>query len=181
MGLFKKISDFKYERRKRKQEKELEKYNHRQEKYDNIYKNEKQKSDFKSLLSNLKFETYTKRLVGIIVFVGLVDLQLSYILAFMDKMQIAESLSNQICVTIVGTALVYMIKSYLETKAEKRDEMIKAGLIVDKNSTIISDEVLKTKVLEIINNSGLAEHINAENTPTMVPAPENPDDGKSFG
>ena len=162
MGLISKISSLRYERRKRKQEKEQEKFNHRQEKYDAIYKNEKQKSNFKSLLSSLKFETYTKRLVGIIVFVGLVDLQLTYVLAFMDKIQIAESLSNQVCVTIVGTALVYMIKAYLETKAEKRDEMIKAGYIADKKQSTGVEKFINNKVSEVINNSGVDESISVE-------------------
>lgn len=181
MGLFKKISDARYERRKRKQEKKLEKFNKRQEKYDSIYKNEKQKNDFKSLLSHLKFETYTKRLVGLIIFVGLVDLQLSYVLAFMDKMQIAESLSIQVCVTIVGTSLVYMIKSYFETKAEKHNELVKSGYIVDKKSPIIPDEVIKAKVSEVINNSGVGEHINASGSSSTTPIPENPNDGNYCG
>ena len=37
MGLFKKISSLRYERRKRKQEKEVGKFNQRQEELDNIF------------------------------------------------------------------------------------------------------------------------------------------------
>lgn len=180
MGLIKKISDFKYERRKRKQEKELEKFNHRQEEYDNMYKKEKQKSDFKTLLARLKFETYTKRLVGIIVLICLIDLQLSYVLAFMGKDQIAESLSIQICITILGTALIYMIRAYLDTKAEKHDEMVKSGLIVDKKSTIIPAELIHSKVQEIISNSGLAEYINTEDVAPTIET-ENPEDSNFYG
>lgn len=173
MGLMSKISSFKYERRKRKEERNLEKYNHRQEEYDNIYKNEKQKHDFKSLLSRLKFETYTKRLVGIVVFISLIDLQLSYVLAFLGKDQIAETLSIQICVTLLGTILVYIVRAYFDTKAEKRDEMIKAGYVVDNKSSIIPTEIIQSKVQEIIDNSGIAEHINTDD---FTLEPENPDD-----
>lgn len=180
MGLKNKISTYKYNRRKRKQEKEQEEFSNRQEKLDNLYRKEKQKSDFKTLLSRLKFETYTKRLVGIVVFISLIDLQISYVLAFFGKDQIAESLSIQICITLLGTILVYIIRAYFDTKAEKRDEMIKSGLIVDKNTNVISDEVLKNKIQEIINNSGLGEHINIEDV-INTSETENPDDSKHCG
>ena len=94
----------------------------------------------------------------------------------MDKVQIAESLSNQICITILGTVIVYMIRAYFDTKAEKRDEMIKSGLIVDKNKQIIPDEVIKSKIQEVINNSGLSEHISADEIVDEVFETENPED-----
>lgn len=173
MGIKNKISSFKYERLKRRQEKKIEKYNYRQEEYDSIYKNEKQKKDFKSLLSRLKFETYTKRLVGIVVIISLIDLQLSYVLAFLGREQIAETLSVQICVTLLGTILVYVIREYFDMKSEKHNELVKCGLVIDKNSSIIPNEVITNKVQEIISNSGLSEHINATN---IMPQTENPDD-----
>ena len=166
MGLKNKISSSKRNKLKRKQERALQKYNKRQEKLDNMYKNEKQKSDYKSLMSRLKFETYTKRLVGVVVIVSLIDLQLSYVLAFLGKDQIAESLSTQICVTLLGTILVYVIRAYFDTKAEKDNEMIKSGVVVDKKSSIIPDEIIKNKIQEVIGNSGIGEHINIEDNTT---------------
>ena len=114
------------------------------------------------------------------IFISIIDLQLSYVLAFLDKGQIAESLSIQVCITIVGTAMVYMIRAYFDTKAEKRDEMIKSGLIVGKDTTIIPKEAIQNKVYEIIGNTGLAEHINTEE---IIPSqePENPDDSNIIG
>ena len=176
MKIMDKFSSLKYEWRKRREEKNLEKFNHRQEELDAKYKTEKQKSDFKTLLSRLKFETYTKRLVGFIIFACLIDLQLSYILAFLGKDQIAESLSIQICVTILGTALVYMIRAYFDTKAEKRDEMIKEGYIEDtKKSSIVPNDVIRNKIQETVGNSGLSEHINTEDIMPHLET-ENPDD-----
>lgn len=175
-----KISSFKYERRKRKQEREIEKYNHRQEDMVLNYKNRKQKSDYKTLLSRLKFETYTKRLVAIVVIVSLVDLQLTYVLAFLGRDQIAETLSNQICITILGTVLVYAIRAYFDTRAEKRDEMIKSGLIVDKNTNVVPKEVIENKIQEIIDNSGISEHINIDGL-ASTPETENPEDSDVCG
>lgn len=180
MKLSDRISNLSYERRKRKQKKDEEKFNRRQEELDTIYKHEKQKSNFKALLSKLKFETYTKRLVGVVVFIGLLDLQLSYVLAFLGKDQIAESLSTQICITLLGTILVYVIRAYFDTKAEKRDEMIKSGIIIDKNSSIIPNEVIENKVSELISRSGLGEHVNVKDL-LHHSQPEDPDDSNYCG
>lgn len=76
----------------------------------------KRKKKFK-----IAFETYTKSLVAIIIFVCLIDLQLTYVLAFVGKEQIAETLSVQICITILGVALVYMIRAFLDTYSEKKN------------------------------------------------------------
>ena len=177
MFLFSKIRSNKADRQREKEERNDAKYNSRQKELELKYKNEKQKSDFKSLFARLKFETYTKRLVAIIVFVGLFDLQLSYILAFLGKDQIAETLSTQVCVTLLGTVLVYIIRAYFDTREEKRIELIKSGIIVDKETKIIPDEVIKTKVKEVINNSGLAKHIGNDKIIISVET-ENPNDSK---
>lgn len=163
-----------HEKEKMRHAHEIEEYNKRQEDYDNKLKNEKQKYKFKSILSALRFETYTKRLVGFVVILCMIDLQLSYVLAFMDKVQIAESLSTQICITILGTVIIYAIRAYFDTKAEKRDEMIREGLIsADTSKPIkIPDSVIQDKVSEILSNSGLSEHVsNDESVET-----ENPED-----
>lgn len=127
--------------KKEKDLKEVKEYNERQEKYDDKIKEAAQKHRFKSILAKMKFETYTKRLVGFIVGIGLIDLQLSYILAFFGMDQIAETLSTQICITILGTALVYMIRAYFDTKSEKKMEY--------------NDKVLKNKTIDVINNTGI--------------------------
>jgi uncharacterized membrane protein (DUF485 family) len=151
-----------------KYKKELEKFNKKQEELDNKYKKQKQKYDFKSLLSKLKFETYMKRLVAIVTFVSLIDLQLSYILAFMGKDQIAESLSIRVCEVILGTVFVYALKAYFETKAEKHNELIKDGYITPKDSTI------NDKIREVIDSSGLSEHI--DESEVILPETEDPSD-----
>lgn len=69
-------------------------------------------------------ETFTKKAVAAILLVSLVDLQLSYILAFMGKEQIAETLSSTIADTIVGVMLGYFLKALFETFLEKREERL---------------------------------------------------------
>lgn len=56
--------------------------------------------------------------------VSLIDLQLSYVLAFMGQVQIAESLSSTIATTIVGVMVGYFLKALFETFFEKREERL---------------------------------------------------------
>lgn len=52
--------------------------------------------------------------------VALLDLQLTYLLAFLGKEQIAETLSGDICHTIIGIGLGYFLKSFFETREEEK-------------------------------------------------------------
>jgi len=69
-------------------------------------------------------ETFTKKAVFIILIVSLVDLQLSYVLAFLGKEQIAENLSINIATTIISVMLGYFSKALFETFLEKREERL---------------------------------------------------------
>lgn len=69
-------------------------------------------------------QTFSKKAVAIILVVSLIDLQLSYVLAFMGKEQIAESLSSEIASVIVGVMIGYFMKALFETFFEKREERL---------------------------------------------------------
>lgn len=69
--------------------------------------------------------TFTKKAVTAILVVSLFDLQLSYVLAFMGKEQIAESLSSTIATTIIGVMIGYFTKALLETFFEEREKRLK--------------------------------------------------------
>lgn len=69
-------------------------------------------------------KTYTKKAVTAILVIALIDLQLSYVLAFMGQVQIAESLSSTIATTIVGVMVGYFLKALFETFFEKREERL---------------------------------------------------------
>lgn len=77
-------------------------------------------------------QTYTKKAVTIILAVSLIDLQLSYILAFIGKEQIAESLSSQIASTVIGVMLGYFMKALFETFFEKREERLNRSSETEK-------------------------------------------------
>lgn len=68
--------------------------------------------------------TFTKKAVAIILGVSLFDLQLSYVLAFMGKEQIAESLSSTIASTIIGVMIGYFLKALFETFFEEREKRL---------------------------------------------------------
>lgn len=76
--------------------------------------------------------TYTKKAVTIILTVSLIDLQLSYILAFIGQVEIAESLSSTIATTVVGVMLGYFMKALLETFLEKREERLNREYDMDE-------------------------------------------------
>lgn len=80
--------------------------------------------------------TFTKKTVAIILAVSLIDLQLSYILAFMGKEQIAESLSSTIAEVLVGVMLGYFLKALFETFFEKREERLNRQFNVETEGNI---------------------------------------------
>lgn len=71
--------------------------------------------------------SFTKRAVTAILVIAMADLQLSYLLAFLGKDQIAESLSSTIATTVIGVMLGYFAKALFETFFEKREERLRAG------------------------------------------------------
>lgn len=77
---------------------------------------------------NSQLTTFTKKAVSVILLVALIDLQLSYILAFMGKEQIAETLSSTIADTIIGVMIGYFMKALFETFFEKREERLNREL-----------------------------------------------------
>jgi len=67
-----------------------------------------------------KRNTYTKKLVKWILAISMIDLQLSYLLAFLGRTEIAENLSMTVVTAIIGTVITYCIKSFKETKEEEK-------------------------------------------------------------
>lgn len=77
-------------------------------------------------------QTFSKKAVAIILVVSLIDLQFSYVLAFMGKEQIAESLSSEIASVIVGVMVGYFTKALFETFFEKREERLNGASQTDE-------------------------------------------------
>ena len=86
-----------------------------------------------------KRNTYTKKLVKWILAISVFDLQLSYLLAFLGRTEIAENLSMTVVTAIIGTVITYCIKSFKETKEED-----KVAYLRDKNG-VEQEEVWTNK------------------------------------
>ena len=84
----------------------------------------KRRTNKKKIAFNEWLTTYTKKAVTLILVVALVDLQLTYVLAFMGREYIAEELSSTIAETIVGVMVGYFLKALFETFFEKREERL---------------------------------------------------------
>lgn len=112
------------------------------EKYEQKTEKLKAKRGFIEQIRSIRFDTFTKAMVGLIIIMACIDLQLSYVLAFLDKIQIAEELSKQVCTTILGVALVYMIRAYFDSRAEYKTKN-------DLNETI------EQKTIETLQNANI--------------------------
>ena len=71
-----------------------------------------------------KKRTFSKQAVKWILITALFDLQLSYLLAFLGREQIAETLSITVVTSVIAVMLGYFMKSYRETKEEEKVRLI---------------------------------------------------------
>lgn len=78
------------------------------------------------------FETFTKLWVSIVLICAVLDLQLSYILAFLGRENIAETLSVSVVTEVIGVLAVYMVRAYFDTKSEKKMELDAVELELQK-------------------------------------------------
>ncbi|MCM1089133.1 MAG: hypothetical protein NC419_13335 [Muribaculaceae bacterium] len=69
------------------------------------------------------FRTFTKTWVSRLMYIAVFDIQLSYLLAFLGKEQIAETLSITVVTEIIGVMAVYCMKSFFETKESEKTRL----------------------------------------------------------
>lgn len=81
-------------------------------------------------------ETFTKKAVAAILICSLVDLQLCYLLAFLGKEQIAESLSSTIATSVIGVMIGYFLKALFETFLEKREDRMKREALKEEKTDV---------------------------------------------
>ena len=124
----------------------VEEYSKYCEKYDNRNDdiqevNEKSEDSKKQIKKKSKlFETFTKLWVSIVLICAVIDLQFSYILAFLGKDNIAETLSVAVVTEVIGVLVVYMVRAYFDTKSEKKMELDAAELELQKQMLEPSDD-----------------------------------------
>lgn len=88
---------------------------------------ENQSEQSNLLISRIKkkkiniFETFTKFWVSLLMINAVVDMNLSYILAFLGREQIAETLSIAVVTEIIGVMAVYLVRAFLDSHFEAKD------------------------------------------------------------
>ena len=86
------------------------------------------------------FKTFTKMWVAILLTIALIDLQLSYVLAFMGYDQIADTLSIAIVTEIIGVSVAYFIRAYFDSKTEAKQSLEERKFEYDVNNETASTE-----------------------------------------
>ena len=64
-------------------------------------------------------KTFTKKWVSRLLWFGCIWISASYVLAFLGREQIAESLSETVAAVIIATILGYLCKAFFETREEE--------------------------------------------------------------
>ena len=119
--------------------KNCEKYDNRNDDIQEV--NEKSEDSKKQIKKKSKlFETFTKLWVSIVLICAVIDLQFSYILAFLGKDNIAETLSVAVVTEVIGVLAVYMVRAYFDTKSEKKMELDAVELELQKQMLESSDD-----------------------------------------
>ena len=82
--------------------------------FENKQKNQKEQELKKAQKKTEKQLTFTKVAIAFVLVNSELQIWASYLLAFLGRDAIAEALSQQIVVTIIGTMIGYFVKSLLE-------------------------------------------------------------------
>ncbi|WMI80889.1 hypothetical protein [Anaerotignum sp. MB30-C6] len=83
--------------------------------------------------------TFSKRAVRWLLIIALFDLQLSYLLAFLGREQIAETLSITVVTEIIAVMLGYFMKSFKETREEERVRLDERQQEIDEKQAFVED------------------------------------------
>lgn len=67
--------------------------------------------------------TYTKKMMTRIITVALIDMQFPFLLAFLGRQEIAETMGGLLITEIIGVFLVYCAKSFFETKESEKTRL----------------------------------------------------------
>ena len=91
--------------------------------------------------------TFTKWIVSIILIMAIIDLQMTYILAFMGSPETLQETSGKLITEILGVVLVYCVKSFFETREEKNNELkekiMRAGDVTGFDDAEVLDKDLE--------------------------------------
>lgn len=91
------------------------------------------------------FLTFTKKMVILVLFISIIWVTWSYILATISIIKygnsdIVESVSIEVVRVLVATILGYFCKAYFETKQEERNKLLKQKLNNNINDNILQED-----------------------------------------
>lgn len=80
------------------------------------------------------FKTFMKEWVSRLMYIAIIDIQLSYVLAFCGREQIAETLSVTVVTEIIGVMAVYAAKSFMENRESEKVRMEERKLNMEQET-----------------------------------------------
>lgn len=107
------------------------------------------KKIFKSKKKQKTLRQYSKILVTTLTIISVIWITWSYILATIGVIRygnydVLESLSSQVCITILGVSIGYFAKAFLETYSEKKQELENAKFESDQNIILGNQDINNT-------------------------------------
>lgn len=99
-----------------------------------------------SLAANLM--STTKQLVWLFSINGILWIWCSYVLAFMDKVQIAESLSSNVCTVVLGQLGMYLVTKTVENVFRYNNFGGKSLYTYDNQNVEVNNTVTESEVVE---------------------------------
>lgn len=84
----------------------------------------KKRKKYNKKLTEAKKIQFSKKWLTIIMTCSIIWISFSYILAFMDKAEIAQELSDGIVKVVIATLIGYFLKSFFETREEEKNKLI---------------------------------------------------------
>ena len=84
--------------------------------------------------------TFTKIIVIIYSIFFVIWVSLSYVLAFLDRFEIAQELSSQVVIVGISAILGYMCKAFFETREEEKNKLQRDLYISNTEDVFSTDE-----------------------------------------
>ena len=150
------------EYQRRQSQKHLIKMEEYEELYNDKLLEEYQRQKYLNKLHDLKKSTYTKKMTTWILGICILDIQLTYVLAFFGLGEKLVELSINLTRTILGVAFVYMIRAYFDSRAEHNNLDDEAMAKMQARLSHNINGILKKAGLSTIDTRQIADPAEGE-------------------
>lgn len=96
------------------------------------------KKDHEKEMTEVQKLTFTKRMVIVLLIMGIIDVQFSYILALLGR-DPAQELSIAVVTEILGVSVAYMVKAFFGKKEEEKTRLMEQEMEL-ADSAVEEDE-----------------------------------------